>query len=121
MSKECLRTLHCRCCGLSFLARLREARLCYRGICSHSFHSSLQAVSTVHSDSSDGILADVLLGGIFYLLMQHEPAVITMLPPLYLAATAVAVLLFGVIMTVSCAYISVEQFLRMRGNDLYFI
>jgi cell division transport system permease protein len=68
-----------------------------------------------------GILADVLLGGIFYLLMQHEPAVITMLPPLYLAATAVAVLLFGVIMTVSCAYISVEQFLRMRGNDLYFI
>ena len=68
-----------------------------------------------------GILADALLGGIFYLLMQHEPAVITMLPPLYLAVTAVAVLLFGVIMTVSCAYISVEQFLRMRGNDLYFI
>ena len=35
--------------------------------------------------------------------------------------TLLAVLLFGVIMTVSCAYISVEQFLRMRGNDLYFI
>ena len=68
-----------------------------------------------------GVVADVLLGAIFYLLMQQEPAVITMLPPVYLAATAVAVILFGVTMTVSCAYISVQQFLRMRGDDLYFI
>ena len=68
-----------------------------------------------------GIAADVLLGGIFYMLMQQEPAIAVMLPPVHLATIAVAVVAFGIIMTVSCAYMSVEQFLRMRGNDLYFI
>lgn len=68
-----------------------------------------------------GIAADALLGGIFYMLMQQEPAIAVMLPPVHLAAIAVAVVGFGIIMTVSCAYMSVEQFLRMRGNDLYFI
>lgn len=68
-----------------------------------------------------GIIADALLGAIFYIITLHEPAVITILPPMHLAATAAAVVIFGITMTVSCAYTSVEQFLRMRGNDLYFI
>lgn len=68
-----------------------------------------------------GVAADVLLGGIFYLAMREEPALITILPPMSLAIIAVAVICFGVFMTVSCAYSSVNRFLRMRGDDLYFL
>ena len=38
-----------------------------------------------------------------------------------LAIIAVAVICFGILMTVSCAYSSVNRFLRMRGDDLYFL
>lgn len=68
-----------------------------------------------------GIAADVLLGGIFYLALCEEPALITILPPVSLAVIAVAVIIFGIFMTVSCAYSSVNRFLRMRGDDLYFL
>ena len=68
-----------------------------------------------------GIAADILLGGAFYLLLQEEPAMITILPPTSLAIIGSAVILFGILMTVTCAYLSVTRFLRMRGNDLYFL
>ena len=68
-----------------------------------------------------GIVADILLGGIFYLALQEEPAMIAILPPTSLAIIGSAVILFGILMTVSCAYLSVTRFLRMRGNDLYFL
>lgn len=68
-----------------------------------------------------GVLADVLLGAIFYFVLQEEPAMITILPPQSLLVISLAVVLFGILMTVSCAYMSVTRFLRMRGDDLYFI
>ncbi|MBR5891786.1 MAG: permease-like cell division protein FtsX [Bacteroidaceae bacterium] len=68
-----------------------------------------------------GIAANILLGIIFYLILQHEPAIITILPPVTLGIIALAVILFGIVMTTSCAYVSVTKFLRMRGDDLYFI
>ena len=68
-----------------------------------------------------GILADALLGVIFYFVLQEEPAMITILPPESLLVISLAVVLFGILMTVSCAYMSVTRFLRMRGDDLYFI
>ena len=68
-----------------------------------------------------GILADALLGAIFYFVLQEEPAMITILPPQSLLVISLAVVLFGILMTVSCAYMSVTRFLRMRGDDLYFI
>ena len=68
-----------------------------------------------------GMAADIMLGAIFYLIMQKEPATITILPPTSLAIIAAAVILFGIFMTVTCAYMSVTRFLRMRGNDLYFL
>lgn len=68
-----------------------------------------------------GMAADIMLGAIFYLIMQEEPAAITILPPTSLAIIAAAVILFGIFMTVTCAYMSVTRFLRMRGNDLYFL
>ena len=38
-----------------------------------------------------------------------------------LVVTAVAVLLFGIIITAACSYISVNKFLRMSAGDLYKI
>ena len=68
-----------------------------------------------------GIAANILLGGVFSLLLQEEPAMTTILPPMSLAIIGSAVILFGILMTVTCAYLSVTRFLRMRGNDLYFL
>lgn len=68
-----------------------------------------------------GVAADVLLGVAFYIGMCEEPAIITILSPASLAVIAVAVICFGIFMTVSCAYSSVTRFLRMRGDDLYFL
>lgn len=68
-----------------------------------------------------GIAADALLGATFYFALNKEPALITILPPTSLAAIGGAVVCFGILMTVSCAYSSVNRFLRMRGDDLYFL
>lgn len=68
-----------------------------------------------------GIIADALLGAAFYIMLQEEPALLTILPPTGLAIIATAVIAFGITITVSCAYSSVTRFLRMRGDDLYFL
>lgn len=67
------------------------------------------------------ILANALLAGGLYIVWRHEPAIATILPPTHLAAVAAGVTLFGIIICVLCAYLSVNRFLRMRSNDLYFI
>ena len=67
------------------------------------------------------ILANLLLAGGIYLVWREEPAVLTILPTAHLAAVAAGVTLFGIVICVLCAYSSVNRFLRMRSNDLYFI
>ena len=78
-------------------------------------------VSNMYIGLFSGVLADVLLGTAFYFAMCEEPALLTILPPMSLAIIAGAVICFGILMTVSCAYSSVTRFLRMRGDDLYFL
>ena len=78
-------------------------------------------VSNMYIGLLSGVAADALLGGAFYLAVCEEPALLTILPPVTLAFIAVAVICFGILMTVSCAYSSVTRFLRMRGDDLYFL
>lgn len=68
-----------------------------------------------------GIAADILLGITLYFMIQEEPAVITILPPTSIFIIAITVIAFGMLMTMSCAYTSVTRFLRMRGDDLYFL
>lgn len=67
------------------------------------------------------ILANLLLAGGIYLVWREEPAVLTLFPTTHLAAVAAGVTLFGIVICVLCAYSSVNRFLRMRSNDLYFI
>ena len=68
-----------------------------------------------------GLFANAFLGSALYLIARQEPALSTILTPGSTATVAAAVFLFGITITVLCAYISVNKFLSMRGNDLYFI
>lgn len=68
-----------------------------------------------------GILANAFLAGGIYLLWQQEPAVATIMPVEHLVAVGAGITLFGIIICVLCAYLSVNKFLRMGSNDLYFI
>ena len=68
-----------------------------------------------------GIIANTLLGAALYLLQQHSPEVALLLPARELAIVGAAVIAFGIIICTLCAFLSVNRFLRMRNNDLYFI
>ena len=67
------------------------------------------------------ILAIAVLGGLFYGLYYYEPNIVAVISWRELAITAGAVLLFGIIITAACSYISVNKFLRMSAGELYKI
>ncbi len=67
------------------------------------------------------ILAIAVLGGCVYGLYYYEPKMLTIITWEVLAITGVAVLLFGIIITSVCSYISVNKFLRMSPGELYKI
>ena len=67
------------------------------------------------------ILADAVLGAGLYALYTYEPEIISVVNWQVLVLTGVSVLLFGLIITTFCAYISVNKFLRMKAGDLYKI
>ena len=72
-----------------------------------------------------GVLAAVLADGVLaagvYVLYTYEPGVMTVVTWPVLAVTGGAVFLFGVLITLLCAYFSVNKFLRMKAGDLYKI
>ena len=67
------------------------------------------------------LIAIAVLGGLFYGLYYYEPNIVAVISWRELAITAVAVLLFGIIITAACSYISVNKFLRMSAGELYKI
>jgi cell division transport system permease protein len=67
------------------------------------------------------LIAIAVLGGCFYALYYYEPNIISIITWRELAITAGAVLLFGIIITAACSYISVNKFLRMSAGELYKI
>ena len=70
---------------------------------------------------SSGIIANILLAAGLYFLQQNEPVIASMLPVEGLIVVATGITLFGMIICMLCAFLSVRRFLRMRKNDLYFI
>jgi len=68
-----------------------------------------------------GILANSILAIALYIMQQREPGIVDMLPAGQLAMAAGVVVLFGMTICALCAFLSVNRFLRMRSNDLYFI
>ncbi len=68
-----------------------------------------------------GIIADGLLAAAIYMLQQRSPELTALLPARELAIVGAAVIAFGMLICTLCAFRSVNRFLRMRNNDLYFI
>ena len=68
-----------------------------------------------------GTIANALLGAAVYMIQQRAPEMAQLLPIRELAIVGAAVMLFGIVICTLCAFLSVNRFLRMRNNDLYFI
>ena len=67
------------------------------------------------------LIAIAVLGGCMYALYYYEPNIISIITWRELTITGVAVLLFGIIITAACSYISVNKFMRMSAGELYKI
>ena len=67
------------------------------------------------------LLACIVLGAGVWSLYQYEPNLTSIITWQVLAVTGIAVLLFGLVITSLCSYISVNRFLRMRAHELYKI
>ncbi len=67
------------------------------------------------------ILADSSLLGMAYGLIRYEPELIYIVTPLNMIIMMGSVFGFGVLITFLCAYISINKYLRMTANALYYI
>ena len=67
------------------------------------------------------ILAIGVLGLIVYGIYYYEPAILAVITWQEMVITGSAVMLFGIIITAVCSWISVGHFLRMTAGDLYKI
>lgn len=67
------------------------------------------------------IVADGFLAGCIYAWYLHEPGILTVMGWQEMAITGGAVFLFGILITMFCASISVNKFLKMKAGDLYKI
>ena len=67
------------------------------------------------------VVADGVLAGGVYALYMYEADVLVVLTWEVLAITGGSVLLFGILITLFCSWLSVNRFLRMKAGDLYKI
>lgn len=67
------------------------------------------------------LLACIVLGAGVWSLYQYEPSLTAVITWQVLAITALSVVLFGLVITSLCSYISVNHFLKMRAQELYKI
>ena len=70
---------------------------------------------------TSAILANGLIGGGIYLLLRREPQMAHLFDIPTLGIVAGSVILFGMLITWLCAYLSINRFLRMKAGDLYYI
>ena len=65
--------------------------------------------------------ADAILMGAAYILVSYEPELIAIITTDIMLEVMVVTLLFGIIITYLCAYISINKYLRMKASSLYYI
>ncbi len=65
------------------------------------------------------IIAILVLGGGVYAWYSKFPDIMVVITWEVLAITAGVILLFGLIITTFCSYVSVNKFLKMKAGDLY--
>ena len=68
-----------------------------------------------------GIMADAILMGTAYWLVSYEPELIRVITPEVMLFVSGSVLMFGVVITFLCAYLSINKYLRMKASTLYYI
>ncbi len=70
---------------------------------------------------ASGVLANGLIAGSIYLLLRYEPQMSYLFTWHTLGIVGGSVMLFGILITLLCAYFSINRFLRMKAGDLYYI
>ena len=70
---------------------------------------------------ASGVLANGLIAGSIYLLLRYEPQMSYLFTWQTLGIVGGCVILFGILITMICAYFSINRFLRMKAGDLYYI
>ena len=70
---------------------------------------------------TSGLLANGIIGGGIYLLLDREPQLSHLFTMPTLGIVGGSVMLFGILITLLCAYASINRFLRMKAGDLYYI
>ena len=68
-----------------------------------------------------GMLADAILMGTAYWAVTYEQELIQVITPEVMLIVCGSVLEFGIVITWLCAYISMNKYLRMKANTLYYI
>ncbi len=72
-----------------------------------------------------GVLAAFVANGILWgaagWLVSYEPDLVRVITPGIMLLVSVAVLAFGVLITCLCALLSINKYLRMKANTLYYI
>lgn len=67
------------------------------------------------------ILADALIIGGLYWLHNFEPQIHAVIDLKVIAIVSASVFLFGLIITFLCTYFSLNKYLKMSSNELYYI
>lgn len=67
-----------------------------------------------------GVMADTVLAVIAYALVRYEPDLLAIVTPEVMITVMGVVFLFGVVITTLCALVSINRYLRMKTNELYY-
>ena len=66
-----------------------------------------------------GAVANAILTASAYTAVKYEPELLAIVSPESIMIVAVSVMIFGIIITTLCAYISINNYLRMKISELY--
>ncbi len=66
-----------------------------------------------------GAVANAILTASAYTAVKYEPELLAIVSPESIMIVAAAVMVFGMIITTFCAYISINKYLRMKISELY--
>ena len=66
-----------------------------------------------------GAVANAVLTALAYTAVKYEPELLVIISPENIMIVAASVMIFGIIITTLCAYISINKYLRMKISELY--
>ena len=64
-------------------------------------------------------IANALLTSMAYMLVNYEPGLLELITPEVMLYVMGTVFISGILITMLCAYISINKYLRMKAGELY--